>query len=1339
MTPEGSEPMSGDELTVKAEPRESEPLTLPGPAVYPPQPYPPQEHQPPLLSYPHSPSRVEPPLPSTTVVKPEPVEQPIAGSSSQPKIESQANSNIRASDPPQVTSSIKVKPEPETKFDLASVLEPEIDVKPEIPMARPHAIYTSAREINYTPEGALETCAQTATAIENYLKELNLGDLRKNIWFRDIESFKTQATPRTMIAVCGATGAGKSSLLNAVLDDNIVPTSGMRACTAVVTEIGYHDKSSIDAEVEFLARSEWRAELEILLDDLVEENGKLKRLSDLRTDAGVAWAKMHALYSDLTAERMVTMTPDEIIDSKPEIARILGTTECISRPDSEKFGSAIAKYVDSKDPKRGKDKQKKSAGDKPKGNESALWPLIRLVRVRAKSKALSGGAVLVDLPGVADANLARSSIAKEYMKRCDCIWIAAPITRAVDDKTAKDLLGEAFRTQLMMGELAPLIPGLDGNYDASFITFIATKTDDLSCTEVIGALGLDDHPELVEIESKLDVEQAELEDWTVKAKAAAEEIRETTVELKELKPILAEYKDHLKALKAGKPFKPVLTAPKAPGEGSLKKRKRGSGDRKAKRARVGSDDDFAEDDSMDLDDDDDFIDDRNEEEVDNTDAEDALVEEVLDQDVIEIDSDSDEVIVLSDSDDPDDRPKVKATPKATPAPSLQDCIKKSIEETEANIQELRKKADELKKSRTEAESKMNVHKKAASKLQKEKNAFCSKKRNEYSKDVLKEDFRQGLKQLDQADEEAKNPETFDPSVELRDYNAIDLPVFTCSSRDYIRINKQVKGDGGPSCFVNPEDTEVPALQEWCHQLTLSSRERSARTLLNNLTTFLDSIKSYVDKMEGVNVADHQVLAKLWESTVHMTQADDSLGLTQAQLNAPPAPPPPPVSAYMRRGYRRNMSFQPAPDTSLNGTAQRAKRILTQARYSLPPGGKGIAFRLRGNMKKVATNCAEQLKTAFREGIEERCHSGALKASQLAVETSDNFAGSMHWQSYRAALRRNGEWRGDLNADLVGPMTREIAASWARVFDSDLFAPTVRAQRQEIINLLKEVQASAPPGVGARCEAQSQLALKEAEVLTANLLRNLKTMMTSEQKDISRCLTPHVQQQLLIAYESAAAERGTGSVARQKKLFHDYVVASRGTMFSKGTETLFKKLDQAAELIGVLLELGLSELAEKIEVNMSVLWDIPKASNAEARKRHNLIQHVDDMLHQLKLWLVASKGGEAVDDDTREPIVDDPAGLRRNADPGLVDMRYTFPGGMHASGVGIGGPMNNDEDDEEDEEEDEDEGRCGCGCEREDEDEDEFGDDDRYWGRHRYRYEDRYGDEDEDENSEDEFY
>ena len=57
----------------------------------------------------------------------------------------------------------------------------------------------------------------------------------------------------------------------------------------------------------------------------------------------------------------------------------------------------------------------------------------------------------------------------------------ANITRAVDDKTAKDLLGETFRRQLMM----------DGKMEGN-LAFIATKTDVISVSETVRAFGLED-------------------------------------------------------------------------------------------------------------------------------------------------------------------------------------------------------------------------------------------------------------------------------------------------------------------------------------------------------------------------------------------------------------------------------------------------------------------------------------------------------------------------------------------------------------------------------------------------------------------------------------------------------------------------------------------------------------------------------------------------------------------------------------------------------------------------------------------------------------------------------
>lgn len=112
-----------------------------------------------------------------------------------------------------------------------------------------------------------------------------------------------------------------------------------------------------------------------------------------------------------------------------------------------------------------------------------FWPLIRVVRIHVKSQALATGAVIVDLPGVHDANAARAAVAEGYMKQCTGLWIVAPINRAVDDKAAKSLLGESFKRQLKM----------DGGFNS--VTFICSKTDDISLEEAQDSLGLSDEME----------------------------------------------------------------------------------------------------------------------------------------------------------------------------------------------------------------------------------------------------------------------------------------------------------------------------------------------------------------------------------------------------------------------------------------------------------------------------------------------------------------------------------------------------------------------------------------------------------------------------------------------------------------------------------------------------------------------------------------------------------------------------------------------------------------------------------------------------------------------------
>lgn len=62
------------------------------------------------------------------------------------------------------------------------------------------------------------------------------------------------------------------------------------------------------------------------------------------------------------------------------------------------------------------------------------------------------------------------------MKACSGIWIVAPINRAVDNKTAKDLMSNSIRRQLK----------LDGAYSA--LTIICSKTDDITINSAMESL-----------------------------------------------------------------------------------------------------------------------------------------------------------------------------------------------------------------------------------------------------------------------------------------------------------------------------------------------------------------------------------------------------------------------------------------------------------------------------------------------------------------------------------------------------------------------------------------------------------------------------------------------------------------------------------------------------------------------------------------------------------------------------------------------------------------------------------------------------------------------------------
>jgi len=216
-------------------------------------------------------------------------------------------------------------------------------------------------------------------------------------WHRQIVALQaeTKAT-RTVVGVVGNTGAGKSSVINALLDEErLVPTNCMRACTAVVTELSWNnsegESEKYRAEIEFIQPDEWQKELETLYKDLLDSNGEISReCTNVESEAGVAYAKMRAVYPQHTKDMLAGSSIQSLMNATG-VKKVLGTTVNINKGEPESFYRGLQHYVDSKEKNTAPEKGGPAKKDKP----MEFWPLIKVVRIYTKAAALSTGAVLV--------------------------------------------------------------------------------------------------------------------------------------------------------------------------------------------------------------------------------------------------------------------------------------------------------------------------------------------------------------------------------------------------------------------------------------------------------------------------------------------------------------------------------------------------------------------------------------------------------------------------------------------------------------------------------------------------------------------------------------------------------------------------------------------------------------------------------------------------------------------------------------------------------------------------------------------------------------------------------
>ncbi|XP_028268249.1 nuclear GTPase SLIP-GC-like isoform X2 [Parambassis ranga] len=288
----------------------------------------------------------------------------------------------------------------------------------------------------------------------------------KHLLKTKIEEMKVEK--RELVGVFGKTGAGKSSLINAVLGEkHLLPSGSISACTSVMIKVEANmDNSKYEADIEFITRKEWGDELWSMGqfiwnadqkkyaaaadgdddDDDDEDEDEYRDIEE----------KLSALYGEEWKQKI--QSNEELMDDKyfREIPEFLQSqTKTLKAKTAKELSAKIVKYTRSDLNERLK---------RSKAVKRWYWPLVKSVTVKVPNNDLLQHVTLVDLPGNGDRNKSRDEMWKEIVGDCSAVWIVTDINRAASEKEPWEILKGA----------ASLIKN---GGQCQYIHFICTKSD----------------------------------------------------------------------------------------------------------------------------------------------------------------------------------------------------------------------------------------------------------------------------------------------------------------------------------------------------------------------------------------------------------------------------------------------------------------------------------------------------------------------------------------------------------------------------------------------------------------------------------------------------------------------------------------------------------------------------------------------------------------------------------------------------------------------------------------------------------------------------------------------
>ncbi|KAL4757106.1 uncharacterized protein BDW70DRAFT_143918 [Aspergillus foveolatus] len=261
------------------------------------------------------------------------------------------------------------------------------------------------------------------------------------------------------VGFIGESGAGKSSVINSILDEHgLARSSGDgAACTTVVTEFRNVDEKYPDnytVKADFMDNTEIRELFEELLSnvrryytDAYREVTQVEEQESIRIAATRAWNTFRSLFPNQPQLDLDFLSRDgedaaeSIVSTLIEwaIARLNsqpGGRDRLEQPQVANHADECMDLLDS------------LTTDHGGSGGTALWPFVKLIRVYLRSPILRTGLVLADLPGFGDLNYARIRATERYLRHsCDEVFIVSTISRCTTDQSISDIIRRCVQGQ----------------------------------------------------------------------------------------------------------------------------------------------------------------------------------------------------------------------------------------------------------------------------------------------------------------------------------------------------------------------------------------------------------------------------------------------------------------------------------------------------------------------------------------------------------------------------------------------------------------------------------------------------------------------------------------------------------------------------------------------------------------------------------------------------------------------------------------------------------------------------------------------------------------------------